>query len=454
MTGTSVAALLQAGRAFLTTRWRAEHLRTRARVARHRSARLRHFLAEVAPRVEAFRPLRGAPLEAFPVMDKAGLMAAFERYNRFGITSDQAWDAYQGGTLIAGCTVGASTGTSGNRGLYVVSDAERFTWLGVMLAKALPEVWRTAHRVAVLLPTNSRLYDAANESGRLALKFFDLREGIVAQAAAVAAFRPTVIIAPPKALVILADTDVPLAPAHVFSGAEVLDPIDRTRIEARFSTVVREIYMATEGLFAVACEQGTLHLAEDVVAFEWEPGPPGSGLVAPLVTDFSRRTQMMIRYRMNDLLRLDDRPCPCGSALQPVREVVGRADDVFELRGGNGTTVAVTPDVIRNAVVGADRTITDFRVIQTAEDRVEVVLCPGQADRLAAATAALAACFGRLGASPSISGRTEALTPPTDRKLRRVVRMPQPRGRDHDRASSDRSDASAAAGLVPGGALE
>ena len=50
------------------------------------------------------------------------------------------------------------------------------------------------------------------------------------------------------------------------SGAEVLDPIDRTVIEAATSAVrVREIYMATEGLFGASCRHGTLHLAEDAV---------------------------------------------------------------------------------------------------------------------------------------------------------------------------------------------
>ncbi|TIX93818.1 MAG: CoF synthetase, partial [Mesorhizobium sp.] len=110
-------------------------------------------------------------------------------------------------------------------------------------------------------------------------------------------------------------------------------------------------YMATEGLFAVTCRQGGLHLAEDSVFFEFEPA--GDGLVTPLVTAFRRQTQIMARYRMNDLLRLSEQPCNCGSPLRCVDEVVGRMDDVFRLESVAGQ-VLLTPDILRNAVLKAD----------------------------------------------------------------------------------------------------
>ena len=76
----------------------------------------------------------------------------------------------------------------------------------------------------------------------------------------------------------------------------MLDPIDREIIESNFGARVREIYMATEGLFGVGCPLGTLHLAEDAVAFEWEPSPGSAELVTPIITDFTRSTQIMARY--------------------------------------------------------------------------------------------------------------------------------------------------------------
>lgn len=409
------AALALTLMAFWRTRARAARLNTRARLLEWQSRRLQAFLRKTAPKAAAFAHLAGHPLADFPEMDKAALMNTFASFNSAGITADAAWHAFETTGHIGPYAVGASTGTSGNRGLYLVSDAERYLWLGTLLAKALPGLLTARHRVAVMLPRGSRLYDAVNESGRLALKFFDLTAGLEAQLAEVAAFQPDILVAPPHALLALARADLPLALREVFSGAEVFDPADRAEIERRFSLTVREIYMATEGLFGVACANGTLHLCEDCVAFEWQAA---GDLSAPLITDFTRRTQMMIRYRMNGLLRLSAAPCPCGSPLQAVSEIVGRCDDAFVFPG----QVSVTPDIIRNAVVGASRTITDFRAVQTGPATVTLTLPPQLAQDLPAAQRALEDLFARLGAAPEVRASTAPLAPPCGGKLRRVIR--------------------------------
>jgi putative adenylate-forming enzyme len=273
--------------------------------------------------------------------------------------------------------------------------------------------------VALALPGFSRLYASAAETGRLALRFFDLGLGVDAWRDALVAFAPDTIVAPPKVLRALAETTA-LRPVNVFSGAEVLDPLDRDIVEARFGARVREIYMATEGLFGVACPHGTLHLAEDVAAFEFEPV---GDLVSPLVTDFTRATQVMARYRMNDLLRLSSAPCACGSPLQCVARVEGRQDDVFQLRGRNGGLVMVTPDVVRNAVVDADRRILDFRVVQVAADRVELALPSDLPSECAqAAAASLQAALSKAGIGNIAIDLRSGVVAPFDRKLRRVRR--------------------------------
>jgi len=426
MNGSSLYARAMTAYAFMEARHLMSRLKSREDIARWQTKKLRHFLSSTASKADAFADpsLRNTvDLTDYPTMDKAQLMDNFHLYNRQGVTASQAWDAFDAGASVAGCAVGCSTGTSGNRGLYLISNAERYKWLGVILAKALPDITRVRHRVAVLLPANSRLYDAANESGRLSLKFFDLNAGMTTHIAAVNAFKPTVIVAPPKVLRMLAEADSDLAPLQVFSGAEVLDPVDRVVIEARFRRPVREIYMATEGLFGVACAHGTMHLAEDHVAFEWEPDPAGGRLKSPLITDFTRRTQMMVRYRMNDLVELSEGPCPCGSPLQAVKSIAGRMDDVFKLSGADGNSVSVTPDIIRNTVVGTDRRIDDFRVRQTGPDAVSLILPVGLDDQAVGAKAALQQLFQSLGADPHITASTLALRPPEDRKLRRVERL-------------------------------
>ena len=79
----------------------------------------------------------------------------------------------------------------------------------------------------------------------------------------------------------------------------------------------------------------------------------------------------MARYRMNDLLRLADAPCSCGSPLRHVAEIVGRMDDCFHLPGSPADARH-----LRNVVLDASRAITDFRLIQQAPDEVQLILPP------------------------------------------------------------------------------
>jgi phenylacetate-coenzyme A ligase PaaK-like adenylate-forming protein len=145
--------------------------------------------------------------------------------------------------------------------------------------------------------------------------------------------------------------------------------------------------------------------------------------VSPIISDFTRQTQVMARYRMNDLLRLKAEPCACGSPLRAVAEIVGRCDDVFELPGASEDgTVLVTPDVLRNAILDADRRITDFRLVQNGRDTLRLLLPKYlPAETVEGARAALARLLHGMGAVALIVAAREDLPPPAA-KLRRVER--------------------------------
>lgn len=406
--------------AFLRTRTLARRLKTRADISAWQEKRLRQWWQEAVRHIPYFRNSGKNFFTAQPLgqpLDKQSLMANFAAFNTLGLTAAEGWDIFEGRVRQKpGYYVGASTGTSGNRGLYVISDAERFEWLGVLLAKALPKFPQEAARITLILPLNSALYRAANLPG-LALRFFDLHDGLETILPAVKAYKPDTVIAPPKVLRALAQSPDPPKLKRIFSGAEVLDPLDRALIEDRFGVRVREIYMATEGLMGVACEHGTLHLCEDVVRFEWED-VPDSDLKAPIITDFTRNVQAMVRYRMNDLLRLSDRRCPCGSPFQVVEAIEGRADDLITI-GGTHTQLSkvLTPDILRNAIVDSDRRIHDFRLVQTGPDTLELTVAPPDAS--ANAARALHNLLDRLGVSATIDIVERPLTT-SARKLRRV----------------------------------
>jgi len=417
-----MTAILAALSSFWTTRRLSRPGLTRDRFEAAQQKALRHWLTHDLPRVAAYgaAPARLADL---PVTDKATMMAGFARYNRPALSADAVRVALEGDCRVGGFTVGASTGTSGNRGYFVISDAERYRWLGSLLAKALADMLWQRQRIAILLPQNTRLYGSAASVPHLQLRFFALSEGVQGWRADLETFDPTVIVAPPKVLRHLVEERVRLAPRRVFAAAETLDPIDRPIIEAGFGLPLDQIYMATEGLFAVTCRHGRLHLAEESVFFEFEP--VAEGLVSPLVTCFRRQVQILARYRMNDLLHLSDVPCPCGSPLRVVAEVVGRMDDCFRLKGRDGP-VMVTPDILRNAVLAADLRITDFRLWQVAQDRIDLILPPDLPDDVASAAGdRVTAAVARVGSDAKIMLRRAALPVEFGRKLRRVeCRLP------------------------------
>ncbi|HET9640066.1 MAG TPA: hypothetical protein VFP12_12750 [Allosphingosinicella sp.] len=408
-----------AATAFVRTRALEALLRSRGAIDRHQDRACARLVAAARATIPFYRD-KGPAFEDLPVIDKAVQQARFHAFNRPGITLDEAVEALAAGRdTVRGYFVGQSTGTSGNRGRFVISPAERFAWLGTIVAKAIPDALIRRRRVALALPGFSSLYRSASSGSRIRLAFFDLALGIEAWRGDLAAFAPEVLVAPPKVLRRLAEDGV-LGGVEPFSGAEVLDPLDREVIERASGRRVREIYMATEGLFGVGCRHGVLHLAEDVVRFEWEK-VPGSDLVVPVVTDLVRRVQPMIRYRMNDLVELSGSGCPCGSPYRAVGRIHGRMDDVFEFETPQGRVI-VTPDVLRNAVVDSDARIRDYRILQKPDGRVAIELDETLPENVHTAVRnAVERAFARLGAAPAVT-TLRGITPRFDRKLRRVER--------------------------------
>ena len=407
-------------RSLMKTRWLCRTGQTREQFDGWQQRALQKWLLNDVPEVQFYKTSSGK-LSDLPIIDKATVMQDFSAFNKHGVNADQVRTALSTTMKIGKLTVGASTGTSGNRGFFVISEQEKFRWLGTMLAKTMPDLLLQKQRVAVLLPQGGQLYDSANNASRIELKLFNLVDGVEQWRDQLEAFNPTLIVAPPKVLRYLSEENYRLTPKRIFSAAETLDPMDRMLVEAHFETKLEQIYMATEGLLGVTCRHGTLHLAEDSIHFEYES--VSDDLVMPIVTCFQRTTQIMARYRMNDLLRLSDKPCPCGSPLQAVDEIVGRMDDCFEFTTNSNTTILVTPDVLRNTILDANRRIDDFKLSQIGPEamvlKLPVDLTDGEIETV---KSALCILLKKRNVDPKIETERVSFSLDTSRKLRRVER--------------------------------
>jgi len=387
--------------------------------------RLRRFVALRSP---FYAPYAAAPWSYWPVLEKAAWMEHFDTINTVGArltevstialeaerTRDfsKRWGHY---------TVGLSTGTSGNRGLFLASPVECSAWAGTLLGKLLRDGFFGRERIALVLRAGATLYEAI-AAFRLEFRFFDQSAPWDALVRGLSRFAPTILVAPASALRLLAGSSLPLEPRRVISVAEVLDPLDRTHIERRFRVQVEQIYQATEGLLGVSCERGTVHLNEPYVLVEpeWQDGERTR--FVPVITDLRRRTQPVIRYRLNDVLQVAAERCLCGRASLALAAITGRTDDVLWLEGSGGA-VPVFPDLLARAIVTALPEIADYRLQELSPGHwslaVSPIVQPDAEDRLRGAVTALAA---RLGAAPARLTVTK-LPPERERGLSKQRRI-------------------------------
>lgn len=372
-------------RAFVEARWGSRHA-DRDALLRAQSAALSRFLHERASTVDFYRAFRGAPLSAWPVVDKQTMLANFAALNTRRITLDRAMSVAVAAErsrdfapTIDGLTVGLSSGTSGRRGVFLVSADERRRWAGLILARLLTPAslqqlvspWRPPLAIAFFLRANSNLYETV-ASRRLRFAFHDLAEPMAAHIEQLNATPPDVVIAPPTVLHELAQAqlrgDLRIRPRQVVSVAEVLEPDDRLVIDRAFGVPLQEVYQATEGFLAVSCAAGRLHLNEDVLHIEPEWLDTEQRRFRPIVTDFTRSTQLIVRYRLDDVLRASADPCPCGRVTMSLDAVEGRADDVLWWPGvSDGAPQAVFPDTIRRSMALAGEAIRDYRIEQRGD---------------------------------------------------------------------------------------
>lgn len=412
--------------------WRARRLRfdTRESLLAHQERALSAHLQWLARHSAWFAPYAGQPLATWPMMDKALMMREFDRMNTAGLQLSHVLEVAHRSEmerdfvpLLDGYTVGLSSGTSATRGVFVVSPAERATWAGVMLAKALPRGLLARERVALLLRAGSSLYTAVRTPW-ISFEFFDLFEPFEKLIAELVQYQPTIVVAPAQVLRALAlrqlEGDLGWTPARVISVAEVLEPGVRALLEQVFGEV-HELYQATEGFLASTCRFGTLHLNEAFLVVEPEWLDERKERFVPVITDFTRKTQPIVRYRLNDVLVRRKERCPCGSHAMALAAIEGREGDLLELPG-TGAPVRVFADVLHRAFAQALPLTADYELVQTGHNRLRMA-AQVAASELPALRDHLVQVLGGLGArTESLEWSFETMTgePDLTAKRRRI----------------------------------
>ncbi len=376
-----------------------------------------------------------------PPADKALMMANFDTFNTHGVRLADALKvaiaAEQNRDFLPtldGLTVGLSSGTSGHRGVFLVSREEQLQWAAFILARGLGGQLGRRRRIALFLRSNSNLYETLG-SRWIAFRYFDLMTPLPDAVAALNAFQPHHLVGPPSLLGMLADAlvhgDLRIRPERLVSVAEVLEPQDEAWLAGVFHVPVHQVYQCTEGLLAMSCMRGSLHVQEDLVALQLEPAAAHAEPEprwSPLVTDLYRRAQPIIRYRLNDILTLAPSPCPCGSAFRVITRIEGRCDDICHLVSLTGELRPFFPDALRRMVLLAHRGIEDYQVFQDRPGQLRVHLEIAAGTEFDRVTASLTETVGesttRYGCRmPELEVHRGLEPVPPGSKLRRVRRL-------------------------------
>lgn len=362
-------------KSYLTTKY-CRNFRSRSELEKWQEKQVQKHLEWVLPRSEFYRnTIDQSRWRQSPLIDKAIMMEHFESINTVGIKKGEALDvAFKSEETrdfiptINNISVGLSSGTSGNRGLFLVSPQERYAWAGALLAKCLPESILKPQKIALLLRANNNLYTTL-QSQRIQFRFFDLLDPLEKTMQALKEFQPDIIAAPPSILLFLKD----LRPKKIVSIAEVLDPLDEKILEERFNRPIHQIYQCTEGFLGTTCEKGTLHLNEDIAVIQKEYIDGHARKFIPIITDFSRYSQPIIRYRLNDILTETASPCSCGSPMTALESIEGRCDDIFYLKSIDGDSlIPIIPDFIRRAIISSSPAISEYRAVQTTFELIKI----------------------------------------------------------------------------------
>jgi|SRR5579871_768404 len=370
--GLALSALGERARLKARERWSRDRLRSFQAAA---LGRLRRHAYTNSPFYSRFHAgLERAPLSALPVLTKQALMENFDnlvtdRGVRLADVKAFVAERRPGERYLGRYWVTSTSGTSGRPGLFLLDRGEwvlelatalrAFEWAGLRLGPM-----RQA-RVAQITSTNPS--HLSTQGGRSMASWwmptlvFDASEPLPSVVERLNAWRPEMLWAYASIIRALAEEQLAgrleITPRSVLSASELLTPGIRELAVRAWGNVVFDTYATTDcGGLGAECEaHHGLHLMDDLAIVEPvdrnnAPVPPGVFADKLLVTVLGSRTQPLIRYTLDDSVRLSRDACPCGRPFRLIEAIQGRIEEVLTFPAVAGGEVAVHPIVFSNVM--------------------------------------------------------------------------------------------------------
>lgn len=318
--------------------------------------------------------------ENFPVLEKKDFLRNFDLINTKSIkylnavkVALKAENTRNFKPTINDITVGLSTGTSGNKSVFLASENERAYWTAAVIDRVLGWSFKK-RKIAFFLRANSNLYESVN-SKWINFNFFDLLISNEKNLERLQSLDPTILVAQTSMLLVIADAvqnkGLKINPDKIISVAEVLSNEDKGYLEKIFCKKIHQVYQCNEGFLAHTCEKGNLHFNEDFLIIEKEYLDTEKKRFYPIITDLERITQPVIRYKLDDIIH-EKFDCDCSLNSTAIEMIEGRKDDALKFLNSKGKEVVVFPDFIRRAIVFSDDNIINYSLTQIKENTINL----------------------------------------------------------------------------------
>lgn len=329
-------------------------------------------------------------IKKLPIINKNIMMDNFDHLNTVSLSKDEVmavavekelnkdYLGYYKDEFV----IGLSSGTSGNKGLYITPKAltERLPF--VFLARSGIPLRYLPFKILFMLRVFSQGFNDIN-SPIISLNYLSTMTPVDKIIKEINQRRINILMAPPSLCRML------LSVAHlirkplkmIVTYAEVLEKEEKVRLSEVFGCRVIEIYQGSEGQFASACSHGNLHINEDLIYVELldenhhDVNTPHIAASHMIATNLVNLAQPLIRYEMNDLIVLDD-PCPCGSSFRTIEKILGRNDDILYFKKKDGSIQHIFPDLFSRWIITSSENIREYKVIQHMDHSLMILLDP------------------------------------------------------------------------------
>jgi phenylacetate-CoA ligase len=352
--------------------------------------------------------LRAIQLEEIPPTTKTAMMESFdETISRGVVTLDDVLATDHGHQMKLPIIHGKylavkSSGTSGKPAWMVIGLRDWAILRGATLGR-LARNWLTPGRAAMSLfrPIRSATLAAEHshsmtwQSSRsveqwarpfVKVRFFPVVNSVERIAEGLNEYQPEYLHAYPTAAEMLAryrldGGHVTFDPELLSVGSEALTDMARQAIREAFpKTQLVDHYGMSECLpLSTECQMGRKHINTDYAILEpvnadGLPTPDGELSDHVLVTNLINHVQPVIRYRVDDSVRISHQRCPCGSVF-PTVEVFSRKGSQIHLRSDRNRWQLLSPPVVVDTMLRATG-VAQFQVIHVRQNELEVKFIP------------------------------------------------------------------------------